>query len=344
MNTRINEKPKDLDFNKETVGEMDGRSEAQVQAQAQGETDSQPKGILSASFGLTTEFIRFIYSVGMTETIKILNYFLSLLKSQLENLIPSEQDQKDAIETNASLLQAIETIVENPEFQQKWRDFSEKIAQLLKVLLTKVLDTTETEVKQIMEAFVDLAQKNTEALVNGVGMGIMEGICVLPPVAPFCELAVVVGTGSKLTGKTVLTALETTSKLSEAFSKILGDSAQPIVETIQSIQDFIQYVKTMKENVSNTVVGTMDTLQNTLQGMQGDGAGAGADAINEPYSDISQTGGGADADADNVVIGQENGNKDRIKKNKDKHFSSLSRTTSKKQREKYSKRKTLKKR
>lgn len=333
MNTRINnEKPKYLDFNKET--------ERETERETVGKTDSQPKGILSASFGLTTEFIRFIYSVGMTETIKILNYFLSLLKSQLENLIPSEQDQKDAIETNASLLQAIETIVENPEFQQKWRDFSEKIAQLLKVLLTKVLDTTETEVKQIMEAFVDLAQKNTEALVNGVGMGIMEGICVLPPVAPFCELAVVVGTGSKLTGKTVLTALETTSKLSEAFSKILGDSAQPIVETIQSIQDFIQYVKNMKENVSNTVVGTMDTLQNTLQGMQGDGAGAGADAINEPYSDISQTGGGADAD--NVVIGQENGNKDRIKKNKDKHFSSLSRTTSKKQREKYSKKRTLK--
>jgi hypothetical protein len=247
---------------------MDTQSTLQKIPESKQETNEKQEGILSASFGLSSEFIKFLYTIGLTETMKILNFFLSNIKTQIENFVPNEQDKNNAINENASLLQAIEIIVKDPVFQQKWRDFSEQIAQLLKILLERIVDVTENEAETIMNNIMNLVEKNASTFVNGLGMGIMEGVCALPPLVPFCELAIVVGTGSKLTSQTFLTMMETTTKLAEAFSKILGDTAEPIVETIETIQGFIDYIKNIQNTISSSVVSGMNNVQNTLQTYQ----------------------------------------------------------------------------
>jgi hypothetical protein len=267
----------------------------QPEQQPYQQPDQQPEqqGILSASFGLSKEFITFIYTIGLTETIKILNYVLSTIKTQLEGIVPNEQDKQQAINTNISLLQTIEMIVKSPEFQKKWSEFAEQIAQLLKILLSRIADVTENEAQEIMDNLTNLVQTNAGTFVNGLGMGIMEGVCALPPVVPFCELAVVVGTGSKLTGKTLITAMDTTSKLAEAFSKVVGDSAQHIVETIESIQGFIQYIKNAQENISTGVVDGIQKVQKGLETISKTSTSTSTSTPQkQPYSDISEQVGG----------------------------------------------------
>lgn len=221
--------------------------------------------ILSSTFAISSEFAKLIYSIVFTKIVDFINYFLQQLKEQLEGIVPTEQEEQQIIDTNVTLLKAIETIIQTPEFQQRWREFAEEIAQLLKILLQRISEVTGNEFEEILNKLMDLVEKNTKAFVNGVGSGALEGVCALPPAVPFCELAIAVSTGSKLTGKTFVTFLETSSKLADAFSKVFGETAEPIVNTIQKTRDFIDYIKNLQESVTSGITQGMNKIQTTLE-------------------------------------------------------------------------------
>lgn len=220
--------------------------------------------ILSASLGLSTEVVKFIYSLALTQVVKFMNYFLTKVKDTIESIAPMG-DAETTMETNQQLMNAINIIIQSPEFQQKWEELSETLAQLLKVLLSKVEETTSNEGQKIIDNLRELVEKNTKNTIYGVGNAGLDAVCSLPPLVPFCSIANVVSVGAKVGTQTFVSSMQTINQVSEAFSKILGDTAMPIANTFNKVFEFVNYVKELQSKIEGGISGTMTSIQQKLE-------------------------------------------------------------------------------
>jgi len=229
-------------------------------------TINTPSQAVSATMGIGMDFVKLIMRMIFVKTMTFINYFLETLKDELASIVPNQNDLNNVQNNNATLLNAIEAISQSPEFQQKWTEFSETIAQLMKVLVQKVANVTQNEVNDIVTRLVDMAEKNTKASVYGVGMGVLDGVCAIPPIVPFCAMATVASTASKVGSNTLITMIETSSKMVMILAKVLGENAQPIMDTIDRINEFMEYLRNARDSINagiTNVANTVSSVANT---------------------------------------------------------------------------------
>lgn len=229
-----------------------------------------------------TGFIQIISKIAFYKTINFLNYFLETLQNEISSFAPSDKDVQSSQSYNETLLKTIEQISQSPEFQKKWVEFSNTIASLLKILLQKVADATENDLQFILDKFTDMIEKNTKNAIYGAGNAALDGVCSLPPLIPFCTMANIAGTVSKVGGTTLITMLETTNKMALVFSKVFGDTAQPIINTIENVQNFINYIQNTKNLIENKIQNVSNTINQNIQQI------SNAQNIN-PYEKITKS-------------------------------------------------------
>lgn len=224
--------------------------------------------IMSNTFGISKDIIILISKMGFIESMKIINYVLTTIKDNIAAFAPSDTDINNSKQQAQQLLYVINMIAESPEFKQKWADFSQKISQLMKILLQKISQATSEEFDEILDKFVQLAQKNIMNSIKGAGAGALRGVCAIPPVVPFCMMASVASTTSKVGGDTLITMLNTVAKLSEALSRIVDDSVNPFVETIQQAKDMFNYIQNIQNTINSKVEGVQNLVSSNIEKAQ----------------------------------------------------------------------------
>ena len=98
---------------------------------------------------------------------------------------------------------------------------------------------------------VDMVETNTSNLVKGIGMGIMDGICSVPPLGVICELSQIAQTSTELGIETFRSFLKTTNHAVKAYEKIIGETAIPIAEQIQSVINFLNYINNTASRIQS---------------------------------------------------------------------------------------------
>jgi gas vesicle protein len=239
-----------------------------------------PSSVAMKTLNISNDFFMLITRMAFVETMKILNYFLETVRDELSSFAPSEKQSNELYNVNVTILGTIERIVDTEEFKQKWRDFSENIANLLKLLLEKVSDTTENEVNSIIKNLTKLVEKNVKNAVFGAGSGALRGACALPPVLPFCMMANIASTSANVGGETIITMMNSASKMAEAFSKVFGDTALPMAETIQKARDFFDYIESMKNSITDNVSNIQEQIQDKTTNLQ--------NKLNEKLDNVSE--------------------------------------------------------
>lgn len=245
----------------------------QIQHQTQTQTPTQiqtqtPNSVAMKTLNISTDFFNLIARMAFVETMKIINYFLETIKDEITSFAPSENDKQQILNNNVTLLKTIEYITETDEFKQRWKLFAENISNLLKILLDKIAETTGNEVNSVVEQLTQLVEKNVKNAVFGAGSGALRGVCALPPVVPFCMMASVASTTSKIGGETIITMLNSATKMADAFSKVFGDTALPFANTIQKARDFFDYIENMKKQLEQGVTNVTNKATNIITQME----------------------------------------------------------------------------
>lgn len=262
------------------------------------ETIQQPQqsqdnaSIIGASLGLSTELVKFVYSLALTQLVNFMNFFLTKVKDTIESIAPNGSAET-TMDTNKQLISAIQIIIQSPEFQQKWEELSENLAQLLKVLLSKIEQTTSNEGQKIIDNLRELVEKNTKNTIYGVGNAGLDAVCSLPPLVPFCSIANVVSIGAKVGTQTFVSSMNTLNQVSEAFSKVLGDTAMPIANTFSQVFEFVNYIKDLQSKVQGGIAGTMNSIQQKLENATPSTPSLNIPQIEQPksYENVGMTGG-----------------------------------------------------
>lgn len=206
---------------------------------------------------IAMKIMKMYYIFIITNFLKMFNTFLLLFKAQLQQLVPSEDEQRNEQETAKATTSAIIKVINSEEFKKNWREFTTAMVSLLKELIEKVNNTVGDEGNEIIEKLIDMFSQNVTNIVKGVGMGVYTGFCAVPIVAPFCEGASIVMTGTQISATIFIKSLEVFEKMVSAFDKVFGDTAMPLANGVKQVIAFknsIQHMISDKKNMDTTTI------------------------------------------------------------------------------------------
>jgi len=244
---------------------------------------SDTKQMLGASSNFFFTMLTFIYEVIIVKSLGIINVFYGTLNSELQGLQGTSMDSNK----NDIMMKSIEKVINNPEFKKQWAFFSGELAQLLGQLLDKVKVQTDKQLNSISNDVVNLVGLNTKSMVMGVGMGVLDGICAIPPFFPICELMLFAGTGSKLTSQTLMTFLRTVNKMADSFEVVFGGEAEKVASFIKKWKDIYSNLNNMVENATNIPVNIINNASGSISNMTGDLVGNASANISKRTGDFA---------------------------------------------------------
>jgi len=221
---------------------------------------SNTKNLLGASTNFLFTILTFIYEVIIVKSLEIINVFYGLLNSQLQ-MIDGTTVGSDK---NEMMMKSIENVIKNPEFKRQWEFFSQELAELLGQLLDKVKEQTDKQLDSISNDVVKLAGENTKAIVMSMGLGIMDGICAIPPFLPICELMLVAGAGSKLTSQTFMTFLRTVNKMADSFEVVFGGEAEKVASFIKKWKSIYKEINDTIDGLTNIPTNIVNNATNSI--------------------------------------------------------------------------------
>lgn len=211
-----------------------------------------------ASTNLFLNIAKLVYEYVILYSLKIINFFYQRLETELKSLAGDSQSASDEIDENRRLLKAISIVIESPAFQKKWNEFTTIITELVGSLATKIREEIDGELGAIANDVTELVYTNTKTAVYGAGLGVLDGICALPPMMPICELMIVVGTGSKLSSESFLTFMRSVSRMANAFSNVFGDTSETFANTIKESLELYSTITDVLSNTSNIGVNVLN--------------------------------------------------------------------------------------
>lgn len=220
-----------------------------------------------ASTNLFLNIAKLVYEYVILYSLKIINFFYQRLETELKSLAGDSQSASDEIDENRRLLKAISIVIESPAFQKKWNEFTTIITELVGSLATKIREEIDGELGAIANDVTELVYTNTKTAVYGAGLGVLDGICALPPMMPICELMIVVGTGSKLSSESFLTFMRSVSRMANAFSNVFGDTSETFANTIKESLELYSTITDVLSNTSNIGVNVLNRASETVSSL-----------------------------------------------------------------------------
>jgi hypothetical protein len=217
-----------------------------------------------ASANLIFNLLKLVYEYVILYSLKIINFFYQRLESELKSFAGDAQSINGEIDENRRLLKAIEIVIQSPEFQQKWNEFTTILAELIGSMVDKIRQELDGEFGEMIDDITELVYKNTKTATFGIGLGVLDGICALPPMIPICELMIVAGTGTKLTSETFLTFMRSVTRIANSFSKVFGDTSDQFANVIKESLDMYTTITELISNASNIGVNAINEASNKV--------------------------------------------------------------------------------
>lgn len=242
----------------ETLTQEQEETERKSEFQRRLEDVSDKATYSGASANLIFNLLKLVYEYVILYSLKIINFFYQRLESELKSFAGDADSINGEIDENRRLLKAIEFVIQSPEFQEKWNGFTTILADLIGSMVEKIRDEVDNEFGEMIDDISELIYKNTKTAVFGVGLGVLDGVCALPPMIPICELMVAVGTGSKLTSETFLTFMRSVTRIANSFSKVFGDTSDQFANVIKESLDMYTTITDLITNTSNIGVNIIN--------------------------------------------------------------------------------------
>lgn len=221
-----------------------------------------------SSMNLSFNLLKLVYEYVILYSLKIMNFFYESLEDELKSFAGDSESANEEIEKNRNLLKSIEKVIENPLFKEKWNEFTDNISELFGTMIEKMRKEVDSEFSGMLEDISELFYKNIKTTVLGSIEGVIDGICAVPPLMPFCEIATVAGVGSKLTSDTFITFMKSASRIANSFSRVFGDTSDKFAGVIKETIDMYETITDLISKTSDMGVGIINQASENVSSLK----------------------------------------------------------------------------
>ena len=235
-------------------------NESQTQIEGQLENTITGK-ILDVAKYVGTSIFGFVFE----QYLNIVNSFLSSVQTQLAELVPEGSPAMDRYRQAQLISQAINEVFNDPVFKAQIETFTSNIKATITPFLQEINELLERESENLAGSAFKITNRVARNAVAGVMEGVEGALTLFPGVGTVIDLLNVLQGFIDSASVVSTEFFKNMSKVMEAFLKVYGETSGPIVDTIKSVEELFNNVKTIQERVNTKIADVsskMDQIQN----------------------------------------------------------------------------------
>lgn len=236
-------------------------NDEQIQGQLEGTISGT---MIDAAKYVGTSIFSFIFEQYLT----IVNSFLTSVQKQLSELVPEGSPAMDKYKQAELTRQAINEIFNDPVFKVQVQTFGENIKATIEPFLLEMNQLLAREGDNLAGSAFKITNRVARNAMAGVLEGVEGALTLFPGVGTVIDLLNVLQGVLDSASVVSVEFFKNMSKFMEAFLKIFGETSGPIVNTIKSVDELFNSVKTIQDRVNERIAEVSNKtaqLQNVLQ-------------------------------------------------------------------------------
>jgi hypothetical protein len=237
--------------------------------QIQGQLD----GTISGTIMDTAKYVgTSIFSFIFEQYLNIVNSFLTTVQRQLAELVPEGSPAINRYKQAQLISQAINEVFNDPVFKAQIQTFGENIKATIEPFLREINELLEREGENLAGSAFKITNRVARNAMAGVLEGVEGALTLFPGVGTVIDLLNVLQGVLDSASVVSVEFFKNMSKFMEAFLNIFGETSGPIVNTIKSVDELFNSVKTMQDRVNAKIADVsskVEQIQNITQNPAG---------------------------------------------------------------------------
>ena len=226
----------------------------------QGEVESGT--ILNAVKYIGTSVLGFIFE----KYLMLVNSFLSSIQQQLTELMPEGSPVMDKYKQAQLMRQAINEVFADPVFKAQIETFGENIKETLEPFLREMNELLEREGDNLATSAFKITSRASRNAMAGVLEGVEGALTLFPGVGTAIDLLNILQGVLDSVSIVSVEFFKNMSKFMETFLKIFGETSGPIVDTIKSVDDLFNKIKTIQSQVNSKIADVSKKVEQIPRG------------------------------------------------------------------------------
>lgn len=194
-----------------------------------------------------------IFSFVFEQYLNVVNSFLSSVQSQLSQLIPADSGAMDKYKQAQIMTAAINEIFNDPVFKAQITAFATNIKATIEPFLKEINDLMEREGDALSKSAFKITSRVSRNAVAGVLEGAEGALTIFPGVGTVIDLLNVLQGIFDSTSVITTEFLKNMTKVMSAFLNVYGETSGPIVDTVKSVDELFQNIKSIQDRVNSRV-------------------------------------------------------------------------------------------
>jgi len=177
------------------------------------------------------------------------------------DIVPSGADIAKAQEVQEGILNRIEKLANNPEFQEKWDKLARSMAELVNTFIGHILDVVEEEGEDVINRLGKVAKKLlTNIAATGVdtvedAMSVVPGLDAIVALFILFTSAVTDGANSMMMAMTMFNSM---IELSDKFMKVSLGADNKLLDIVKEVQGIVNMFESPSKDI-NTALDKVDS-------------------------------------------------------------------------------------
>lgn len=240
--------------------------ETERQTQIEGQLDGTISGtIMDAAKYVGTSIFSFVFE----QYLNILNSFLSTVQAQLAELVPEGSPVMDRYKQAQLISTAINEVFNDPVFKAQIQTFGDNIKASIQPFLTEINDLLEREGENLAGSAFKITNRVARNAMAGVLEGVEGALTLFPGVGTVLDLLNVLQGLLDSVSVVSVEFFSNMSKVMKAFLNVFGETSGPIVNTIKSVNELFDSVKTIQDRVNTKIAYVNNKVSNIKSQIRG---------------------------------------------------------------------------
>lgn len=215
-----------------------------------------------------------VFSFIFEQYLNLVNSFLNSVQKQLTELLPPNSPTMDKYQQSQLVQQAINEVFNDPVFKAQVETFGKNIKETITPFLREMNDLLEREGDSIAASAFKISNRVARNAVAGVLEGVEGALTLFPGVGTVLDtLNILQGVLDSVTVVSV-EFFDNMTKVMSAFLRVYGETSGPIVDTIKSVEELFNNIKSIQQRVNqkiDVIQKGLDTVKKTGVAKQGGG-------------------------------------------------------------------------
>uniref|UniRef100_A0A6C0BVH8 Uncharacterized protein n=1 Tax=viral metagenome TaxID=1070528 RepID=A0A6C0BVH8_9ZZZZ len=207
-----------------------------------------------------------VFSFIFEQYLTLVNTFLSSIQKQLAELVPEGSPVMNKYKQAQLMRQAINEVFADPVFKAQIETFGANIKATIAPFLREMNELLEREGDNLAGSAFKITNRVARNAMAGVLEGVEGALTLFPGVGTVIDLLNVLQGVLDSVSVVSVEFFKNMSKFMEAFLKIFGETSGPIVDTIKSVDELFNKIKSIQSQVNSKIADVSKIVEQIPRG------------------------------------------------------------------------------